>query len=329
MNRTLIILVVCLPAFRSTHAADVRLHKSTTVHFATKAEGVAVLMMRDRFVKSMSPFDRQARLKTSKPVAEKAYLEFAARHVIDWEPDKVRLVTKTLESINKRLTGLNVPFPKRIVLVHTTGQEESGAAYCRGNAIILPVQRLQAPARRTERLVIHELFHVLSNQNPKLRKELYAVIGFRPCNDVPLPDGYRERKITNPDGPAVDYYIELDERGKKMAAAPILFSKVKKFPGGDASFFQLMQFKLMVIEKRGDRFAAVIENGVPVLLDVDSREMKTPKSFFQQIGRNTRYIIHPDEVLADNFVDLVLETKDLKTPRVIDGMRRLLGRAPK
>ena len=329
MNRPLLTLLACLAAFGSTHAADVRLHKSTTVHFATKAEAVAVLMKRDRFVKSMSPFDRQARLKTSEPVNEQAYLEFAAEHAIEWEPDQTRLVTKAIESINKRLTGLNVPFPKRILLVHTTGREESDAAYCRGHAIILPVKRLEAPPRRIEQLIIHELFHVLSNQNPKLRKELYAVIGFRPCNDVPLPEGYQQRKITNPDGPAVDFYIELDEGGKKMAAAPILFASVKKFPGGDASFFQLMRFKLMVLEKRGDRFAPAVENGNPVLLDVDSREMKAPKSYFQQIGRNTGYIIHPDEVLADNFVFLALGKEDLKTPRVVDAMRKLLSRASK
>ena len=36
--------------------------------------------------------------------------------------------------------------------------------------------------------------------------------------------------------------------------------------------------------------------------------------------------IHPDEILADNFVRLVMGDKDVPTPRIIDEMRKLLRR---
>lgn len=38
--------------------------------------------------------------------------------------------------------------------------------------------------------------------------------------------------------------------------------------------------------------------------------------FFVAIGRNTRYIIHPEEVLAENFVIVMLGREDLPNPEV-------------
>jgi hypothetical protein len=63
----------------------------------------------------------------------------------------------------------------------------------------------------------------------------------------------------------------------------------------------------------------VLENGQPVLFD--PAEIA---GFHEQIGRNTRYIIHPEEVLADNFVFLVEGRIDLPTPRVVEEMGKIL-----
>jgi len=49
-------------------------------------------------------------------------------------------------------------------------------------------------------------------------------------------------------------------------------------------------------------------------------------SFFEQIGRNTNYIMHPDEILADNFVYLAQKRQNLATPRVTEQMARVLAK---
>ena len=49
----------------------------------------------------------------------------------------------------------------------------------------------------------------------------------------------------------------------------------------------------------------------PTLLKPDEVE-----GFFDQIGRNTSYILHPEETLANNFVFLITEKKDLKNPEI-------------
>ncbi len=47
--------------------------------------------------------------------------------------------------------------------------------------------------------------------------------------------------------------------------------------------------------------------------------------YFGAIGLNTRYIIHPEEILADNFVLLVRGERKVRTPRIIEELERVLA----
>jgi hypothetical protein len=76
----------------------------------------------------------------------------------------------------------------------------------------------------------------------------------------------------------------------------------------------------MVVDRQGDQWRPLEENGEPVLLDADDIP-----TFFDKIGRNTRYIIHPEEVLAENFVLLVNNKTDVPTPRILTEMKRVLS----
>jgi hypothetical protein len=61
--------------------------------------------------------------------------------------------------------------------------------------------------------------------------------------------------------------------------------------------------------------------GEPLLLDPQAAP-----SYHEQIGRNTGYIIHPDEILAENLVQVVLDAKEPATPRVHEAVRKALLR---
>ena len=80
-----------------------------------------------------------------------------------------------------------------------------------------------------------------------------------------------------------------------------------------------MTFRLLAVRKNGGTWVPVIEKGQPKLLD----PAKTP-SYKEQIGSNTGYIIHPDEIMADNFVHLVQRTKELKTPGIVKELDSIL-----
>lgn len=323
MNARILVLL-CLAVAAAVNsfanAADVPLHGDAVIHFAAIEEGVAILGASDRFTQSLSRFDLQSRLNTNRDVTEQDLLKFAAKEVVGWSDDEQAKVAAVVGLLRARLDAFDIPLPDKITLVKTTGKEEGNAAYCRGNAIVLPQKVVDYPPDQLERLLIHELFHIVSSHNPRLRQELYAIIGFRRCGPIPLPEMFQNRKITNPDAPAIEYYIELEEDGTKYQAAPILYASVEDYdPEKGGSFFRYLLFRLLVIERQEGRWRAPEKDGKPIVLDV-----KGSASYFDQIGRNTNYIIHPDEILADNFVHLVKGTTDLATPRIVDQMRTML-----
>ncbi len=91
---------------------------------------------------------------------------------------------------------------------------------------------------------------------------------------------------------------------------------VKK--GGE--FFDSMDFRLLVLDEAGGRFRpSVLPDGKPRLLN----PAEVP-DYLDQIGRNTGYIIHPEEILADNFVLLVNGKSPVKSPRILEQLGSLL-----
>ena len=105
-------------------------------------------------------------------------------------------------------------------MIKTTGAEEGNAAYTRATAIVLPKSELGKGQDHLKKLICHELFHILSRQNPELREKLYAIIGFTKCNEIKLPPELERRKITNPDAPRNDHFIRLQIEGQESLAVP-------------------------------------------------------------------------------------------------------------
>ncbi len=296
---------------------ECRLHR-TSLADARKHLGAA-----DLFTRAMSPFDRMSRLGRDADPGDEAIRQFAAEQAEAWSDADWLKITQAAGSLKKRLESLpKLPWPRDIQFIATTGREEGEAAYCRGPAVILPSKVVGRSAESLERLLAHELFHVLSNQNEKWRERLYAIVGFQPCGNIELPPDLAARKITNPDGALVAYALPLEVDGQVIDAAPILLSTAERFdPQQGGSFFRYLQFRLLVVERDAARgtWRPVLQDGRPRLLD----PQKTP-AYLERIGGNTTYIIHPDEILADNFVHLVFRTPNLRSPKLIEQLQATL-----
>ena len=325
MTRAVCILSVVWIGWASAGAggAEVRLTTQTTVRFAEPREGVEALTRRDEYLRQMSPFDRQVRLKTDRNVSEPELLAFLSQHVLAWNAEEIEKLRPLLEELGRKLTAWKLPLPPVVLLVKTDGQEEGGAAYCRGAAIVLPQRMITIGAPTLNRILPHELFHVLSSHSPRLRESLYQIIGFRSCNEVTLPGALAARKITNPDAPRNNHFISVQQDGRAQELMPVLFSKTDRYDAArGGTLFEYLEFKLMLLENdQGVRRAALVD-GKPVLYDPTG-----VSGFGEQIGGNTRYTIHPEEILADNFVFLIEGRIDLPTPRVIEAMGRVLQAA--
>jgi len=306
----------------SADQMPLRIYGETEIRFATVEEGQRVLTARDTFTENLSKFDLQVRLQTDAAVTLADWDRSVSREVIAWDKVDIERITASVNRIRPKLDSFRLPLPKTVLLVHTTGKEEADAAYTRANAIVLPSKVLNHPPAQLDSLLLHELFHVLSRHDRDTRRELYKIIGFELCEPIKLPPSLVDRKLTNPDAPGIDCLIELAEGDKRFTAAPILYSSAKAYDaqkGG--SLFTYLTFRLLVVEQRDGKWQAVFHDEQPTVVD----PRKLP-GFYEKIGKNTGYIIHPDEILADNFIYLVTGKQKLETPHIVEQMGRILAK---
>jgi hypothetical protein len=306
----------------SLSAQEIRLDSKTSASFATIEQARVVLGAKDEFVERMSPFDRAARMKTDRIESEAEYLMFASNNALAWTVAETAKVANVMEKLGSKLTAFQPNLPESILLIKTTGREEGGAAYTRGNAVILPRIDIASEEAELSRLLAHEIFHIITRLNPEMRKRLYASIGFLPCGEIGFPEDLKSRKITNPDAPKNDYYIQVTSRGQKVSVVPILYANKPTYDlasGGE--FFDYLVLKMLAIENKADAWQAKLVNGKPVLIG-----MEEIQDLFSQVGRNTEYVLHPEEILADNFALLVLGNRDVPSPDVLKKLEQILAK---
>ncbi|HET7132558.1 MAG TPA: hypothetical protein VFJ95_09935 [Gammaproteobacteria bacterium] len=291
-------------------AACLRTAGAQELAFASAADASAVLGARDAFVERMSPFDRSARLKTDREVTEREYLAFAKAAALDWNDAEKRAVNDAFRAIERELHALELPLPQRVLMVKTTGNEEGNTAYTRAEAIVLP-QRMVDEPKDLSRTLAHELFHIASRTQPGFADALYATIGFRPCKEPAYPAELAPRKITNPDAPRNDYCIAVSVDGAKVQVTPILYSRAPVYdPARGGEFFDYLELGFLVVPPSA---AAGV---------VDFRQLS---GLAEQIGQNTQYVIHPEEILADNFSLLATGRTQVRSPEVLDRIKRALA----
>jgi hypothetical protein len=319
---TRVLLVVFSLIAICTCQAQTKINEKANTVFASVQEGKEILTTRDDFIERMSPFDRAARMKTDQVIAEDEFLAFVGRSTLAWNQDEINAVTSACQSLQPKLSNLKAELPKTLYFIKTTGKEEGNAAYTRGAAIILPEDKILDDPVELKRLVAHELFHVLSRNNPELKDQLYAAIGFEKCDELKFPVALVERKITNPDAPKNDHAIRVRVGNEKVWVAPILFSRASKYDTNqDNEFFDYLQFAFVVIAKGDDLTEATktYDEKKPVLVGPNNIS-----EFYEQIGKNTNYIIHPEEILADNFALLMLNNQEAPSPEILEKIDKIL-----
>ncbi|NBC05775.1 MAG: hypothetical protein GVY26_01110 [Bacteroidetes bacterium] len=248
----------------------------------------------------------------------KGYRQFLARQARSFQPREKQLLREVLTEAREMVSGLNPNMlPSHLRLVKISGKAYGPAVYyTRENCIMIPQNELHADNRSTlRRVLLHELFHIYSRYHPQLRRELYALIGFHAAQDsVVLPGHLRKRQLLNPDGVRWQQKIRLKPLGADSSQAyfPIIYAEEHPF-AVQRPFMDYLAFGFF----RADSSA----RGWIV------REAPTPVSqlsdFHQKTGGNTDYIIHPDEILADNFVLLVYRLAGLPADVDEDGRRIL------
>lgn len=271
--------------------------------FATVPEARKVLATEDDFAKRTSPFDRAARMKADREVGMGEFLGFAADQALEWDAPEKETIRAAMRSIEAPLKRLSLPLPAQVLVIKTSGREEGHAAYTRGNAIIFPRRFLEGAGPPLAKFLAHELFHVATRGSPALATRLYEAVGFRRCGEVAFPENLAPLKITNPDAPRNDHAIQVKVGGESAWAMPILFSRSRYDAARGGEFFQYLQLEFLLVDRCDGKEAP------KPLRDANGPRrvaVNQVAGFFEQVGSNTQYIIHPEELLADNFAQIVV-----------------------
>ncbi len=280
--------------------------------FTPLEEAIERLGTSDSYTKELSKFDLVSRTRNTASDSEEDYLEFASQQAQDWTQEERQTLTERILSVKDKINnlGLKLEFPQEILLVKSSMAEEGNAvSYTRENYIVVR-------GIVSEAFLAHELFHILTRYKPERRKELYATINFHETNRIHYPEAIRDYVITNPDAPFLEHTITLSIDNEEEEVVFILISE-EEWDGG--SFFDYMRQRLMFIDGLEGEKAAKLVDDFPVL-----KNFAAATDLKQKIGSNTTYTLHPEEILAEHFVMLVMD-RDVPEPSYIDAMKEVLS----
>ena len=260
----------------------------------------------DGFYDQLSALEINIQMKNasepiSRELALKQYAAFIKTQVSNWNQEEKLAMLQIFKEVKKMCDTINPRiFPDGVRLIKVkTGHYGKDVYYTRGKNILIPENIFPLNDIDTQiPVMIHELFHVISRYNPQLKGDLYAMIGFTKTDKpVRLNAALSQILLTNPDGVSFLYSIDLDRNGETIKAIPLITSKFTTFRPDQPMFFDYLNFDLYNLEDKGAYYMANSTTTGKTLVPLHS----TP-SFFTKIKDNTQYIIHPDEIIADNFM---------------------------
>jgi hypothetical protein len=305
------VIVLLIPATAAVQAQEAAAKASSCKHsqslitcvgFADLHRARKTLGHKDRWARQLSDFDLGARQKTAEPTNLKEFLDFAADAGRAWTALEESNWKAIVGKLSDAMKGLNLRLPN-IDLVKTTGEEEFGAAgYTRRNAIMLLGSITSLPTtdpRRAYFLLAHELFHVLSRTDPLLRDDLYALLGFKTVDGFEYPAELEDRRLSNPDAFAYVHALTVQSGSKSVDVMPVVQSLL---PLNEAielpNFFDALDIVLLAVDAETGE---ALRDGNGDLIKYNFGNT----NWIPLMLRNSSFIIHPEEVLADNFATLM------------------------
>jgi hypothetical protein len=265
---------------------------------------------KEHFFSRLANLDMSIQLKDNngnspKNKTLKAYKNLLRSEVLpptDIEKEKVKT---SFDTIANYLDKLNIS--TNIDTIHII--KISGAAYgseafyTRENCIMIPEAQFGMSSKGFTDVMLHELFHIVSRYDEEIKDKAYDLIGFHKINAYQVRNINLQKQILlNPDGLSNNYAISLtDPAGKTLEAVPVIYSKQTRYQQFVPDFFNYIQFDLFAIEDSKSTSPYIKEKPI----QITSIDKSYYSDFFRQISDNTQYIIHPDEIMADNFMLMI------------------------
>lgn len=169
-----------------------------------------------------------------------------------------------------------------------------GVYFTAGDGIFSPLNEIRDGSNsQVQSVLFHEIVHIASRTYPALRTKTYAAIGARhyPNWTLVLTDSlFQHRQLRNPDGTALTTF-ELTDSLTIQTAIPLIEATSSHQPG--TRYFDHIAFNLFPVQVDSARQQLIVFTAEPV-------RNTYYDNFLSQITDNTTYIIHPDEIIAEN-----------------------------
>ena len=125
--------------------------------------------------------------------------------------------------------------------------------------------------------------------------------------------------VTNPDAPLLRWATSPDANGRSIV--PVLFGNPPRWNPAQPQFNRYFDLRfLQATRNAAGQCAVTIENGQPVDIPGD----QAGAAIHAVAGANTNYVLHAEELLADNFSQLMMG-KTVPNPEVHARLAAFLG----
>lgn len=290
-------------------------HQGLVYGFADAKEGAAFIKGNKDYLEGLTQNDLDFRMQKKDATLEE-YIAFAEQQVLDFTEKEKEGISACMQKVADICTENHYTLPEieEITFIKTTMREESGAAaYTHGTQIYVGeglVSFFSSEAQWARdyatTILVHELFHCLTRNDARFREDMYGIIGFHiQEEEFVFAPKVREQMLSNPDVGNHNSYATFRIDGQDRECVVVLAS-TKPFEKPGDNMFSLMMVGLVPIDD------------LSVMYPSDSAE-----NFWEVFGRNTDYVIDPEEALADNFSYAIMygETgMNYKSPEIIKGI---------
>ncbi|MEM1217675.1 MAG: hypothetical protein AAGH79_02130 [Bacteroidota bacterium] len=331
---------LCLACQAQSSQNEIRFSKKHSIFFLDSLQAAEAITkdQEDHFFEQIQVLDMALQIgqtihrdSTSRKAVLDDYKSFLQADVTPFTEDDQILLTKVFreafdlcESLERGL------FPDTVRLIKTKMAHYGPSVYyTREKCIIIPENVLEVPDYDgLLSVMLHEVFHIYSRYQPKQREALYQLIGFERYPDLQFSDSLQLRLLQNPDGVDIHWVVKLETGPNKSKwVTPLLTASQWQFSPDRTQFFDYLSFNLFEVDRQKEPAQVLSKSDGSSTLD-----FSLMPAYFRRIKDNTQYIIHPDEVLADNFVILALAEKEkerLKTfsqegLKLLSDMRKIL-----
>ena len=214
------------------------------------------------------------------------YKEIIDNACVDWTQNELLEIENVEKIINKALKDNNIKLDGEVCIIKTNGDEGFSMPYTRMNAIILiehtrPFGNSKSSILNPS-LIAHELFHIISRNNPHIRDCLYSIFSFVKNNNSLLIESMKNKIIVNPDAIHFDHYIKLNYESGFIIGTPIitLNEKTKRFEWDNI---------------------AIAEKNNQGIIKCTGELINSNRTDLNNIIQNTSYTCHPEEIAAEHF----------------------------